>query len=414
MVLSAKVPHNRLAVAGRLMPDFSRVVLSRARVVEILSALVDTVEISDVIFLFMVSFLTIPAARIVHGYLHPTSPTREAISRSGDNKDASADDPKEQDTFVTTYTFHVAQSISQMAMIAMLVYAIDCLMIVVYLQGIEFDLAPDIDVGSISARILYTTWFGFRCKRFKRYLLGRVVNKSPEKLGEALVYDRILDWMIYAILTFSIMDTLRIEIGAGLKSIFALSGVGTLVLSLASQDMAKLFLSGVALSTSEKFRTGDMIKLGDNTSGVVSRMGLLYTEVRGGDEVITKIPNTQLANQRVSNLSRVPRCQVTQTLRFPYEALPIMPQLLESIKQEIEAACPDLITDGTRPYRANMNAFNADHIEVVVDTRYNLPPIGKVYFDNRQKVLEAIAIAVSKHNVKFAVPEYHIVNTNSK
>jgi small-conductance mechanosensitive channel len=209
------------------------------------------------------------------------------------------------------------------------------------------------------------------------------------------------------------MDTLNIQIGAGVKSIFALSGVGTLVLSLASQDMAKLFLSGVALSTSEKFRTGDLIKLGDNTTGVVSRMGLLFTEVRGGDEIITKIPNTQLANQRVSNLSRVPRCQVTQTLRFPYETLPIMPELLESIKQEIEAACPDLIKDGSRPYRANMNAFNADHIEVVVDTRYNLPPIGKVYFDNRQTVLEAIAKAVSKHNVKFAVPEYHIVNTNS-
>lgn len=139
----------------------------------------------------------------------------------------------------------------------------------------------------------------------------------------------------------------------------------------------------------------------------------MFTEVRGGDEVITKIPNNQLANQRVSNLSRMQKCQVKQTLRFHYEDLPKIPKLLESIKQEIQDSCEHVITDGSRPFRANLNEFHADHVEVVVDTRYNLPPIGAVYFDNRQKVLEAIARAVDKHKVKFAIPEYHVVQSGS-
>jgi small-conductance mechanosensitive channel len=209
------------------------------------------------------------------------------------------------------------------------------------------------------------------------------------------------------------MDTLNIQVGAGLKSVFALSGVGTLVLSLASKDMASLFVSGVALSTSEKFRTGDLIKLGDNTTGVVQRMGLLFTEVRGGDEIITKIPNTQLANQRVSNLSRMSKCAVKQTLRFPYSSLSKLPQVLESIKEEIQASCPELIADGSRPFRANMNSFKEDHIEVEVDSRFDLPPIGPKYCDNRQRVLEAISRAVTKHEVEFAIPRYHIVGAIS-
>lgn len=403
MAIPSKVPHNRLVVAGRLLPNFSEFALTRDRLYEVGTAVLHTIDISDVLFLICVSFLTVPIVRIIHGVWFSDYYSKAKKAEGGESSD-------ESDPFLSTYTFHVAESISQMAMIAMIVYCIDCLMIVVYLQGIEFALAGDLDVGSTCARILYTTWFGFRCMRFKRYLLGRVVNKSPEKLGKALVYDRILNWIIYAILAFSIMDSAQVEIGAGLKSVFALSGVGTLILSLASKDMATLFVSGLALSTSEKFRKGDLIKLGDNTTGVVERLGILFTEVRGGDEVITKIPNSQLANQRVSNLSRMQRSQVTQTLRFEYEDLPKMPELLESIKQEIQQACPNVITDGSRPFRANLNSFNADHIEVVVDTRHNLPPIGKVYFDNRQQVLEAIARAVAKHNVKFAIPEFQVIN----
>lgn len=268
MVLS-KVPRNRLVIAGRIMPDFSNAVFSHDKIMEIGTTLLDTVDLVDLVFLIVVIFLMVPVARLVHGFWFANA--KESVA----SKDAVVDgsDKEDSDPFMSTYTYYAAQSISQIAMIAMIVYTIDCLVIVVYLQGIEFALAQDVDFGSMAARILYTTWLGFRCMRFKRYLLGRVVNKSPEKLGKALVYDRILDWMIYAILAFSIMDTLNIEVGAGLKSVFALSGVGTLVLSLASKDMAALFVSGLALSTSEKFRTGDLIKLGDNTAGVVNRMG---------------------------------------------------------------------------------------------------------------------------------------------
>jgi len=278
MLLSkpAEVPHSHLVVAGRL-PDFSNIVFSREEIITMGKTLIETVDLLDVLFLTVLSFLIVPFARIFHSYWYANEYKTKNIQRT----DSGSSDDKNADSFKSTYTYHAAHNMSQIAMIAMIVYAIDCLVIVGYLQGIEFILTEDIDFGYMVARILYTTWLGFRCMKFKRYLLGRVINRSPEKLGKALVYDRILDWMIYAILAFSIMDTLNIEIGAGLKSVFALSGVGTLVLSLASKDMASLFVSGVALSSTDKFRVGDFIKLGDNTTGVVSRMGIMFTEVRG-------------------------------------------------------------------------------------------------------------------------------------
>jgi small-conductance mechanosensitive channel len=280
-------------------------------------------------------------------------------------------------------------------------------MAVLYTQGIDFAMTKHVDFGAKLARVLYTIWIAFRIMQFKRYLLGRAVNKSPEKLGKIMIYDRILDVIIYAALSFSIMDTVEVEYGAGFKSLFAFGGVGTLVFSLASKDMATLFVSGLVLSTSEKFIEGDVIELGDKTTGTVVKTGLLYTSIRreysenvrecsrmlfsrpahhlrsvplyisiGGDEHVVKIPNTQLANQRVSNLSRMTKCQVTQELRFHYSDLDKVPQIISKIKEEIEAMCPKLITDGSRPFRCSLTEFAEDHFKLVVDTRHNLPPLG--------------------------------------
>lgn len=130
-------------------------------------------------------------------------------------------------------------------------------------------------------------------------------------------------------------------------------------------------------------------------------MSCLY---KGYDEIIVKVPNSEIAHQRTCNISRMPRCQVTQTLRFNYEDLNELPDVLASIKDEIIEACPALITDGSRPFRAHWREYQDDHLQVVVDCHFNIPPTGNVYWDNRQAVLEAIARGAAKHNVQFAIP----------
>ena len=52
----------------------------------------------------------------------------------------------------------------------------------------------------------------------------------------------------------------------------------------------------------------------------------------GFDEVITKIPNTQLSDIRISNRSRLKFSQVKQKLRFRYEDIDKIPSLVEDIR----------------------------------------------------------------------------------
>ncbi len=133
---------------------------------------------------------------------------------------------------------------------------------------------------------------------------------------------------------------------------------------------------------------------------------------------------SQLSDQRVYNLSRTRRSQVQQVLRVSYEDAAKIPKFLESIKEEIRNSCPKLITDGSRwvrayirlnqtptctnsvisilhrPFRAHWRNYEDDHLEIVVDAHFTIPPTGNEYWDNRQSMLEAISHAAKKSGVR--------------
>ena len=102
-----------------------------------------------------------------------------------------------------------------------------------------------------------------------------------KKLGKVGVYDRILDILILFCLTVAVLDVLKLDAGPGLSSLFAFGGVGTLVLSLASKDLAAQLVSGLAVSASENFYVGDNVRLGSDTCGVIETILWLYTDLRG-------------------------------------------------------------------------------------------------------------------------------------
>lgn len=124
----------------------------------------------------------------------------------------------------------------------------------------------------------------------------------------------------------------------------------------------------------------------------------------GSDEIVTKIPNTQLSDIRVSNLSRVKLSQVKQSLCFKYDYLYDIPELVNEIKKEIPLSCDKVITDGSRPFRVKWVGYRPDGLEVVVDCRLKVPPTSSAYHDARQDIMEAIARVVKRKGIQFSPP----------
>lgn len=191
---------------------------------------------------------------------------------------------------------------------------------------------------------------------------------------------------------------------AAVQGAVAASGLGAVVFSLASKDLAEEVLGGFAIQGHGHVIEGDEVQFGDGSAGVVKRLGWISTEIRGYDDLVVHVPNSLLLHQTVTKITGADRSRVKQTLRFKYSDLKKVPAILEDIKRETEAACPELIRDGTAIYRAVMTSYEPDHVEAAVDFHFAIPAQTEASARNRQQVLLAIARAVEKNGVEFALP----------
>lgn len=206
-------------------------------------------------------------------------------------------------------------------------------------------------------------------------------------------------------------------------------------------DLAQMLLSGFVIRSSDKFVEGESIKLGDGTSGTIAHMGAFEMHIRGehdgnslsqtcggvqthfslpvgptptrrrktgGDGIVTRIPNLQIVNQRVQTLSRMTESQVKQTLWFRYDDIDMIPVILQSIEEEIKTTCDDKLLS----VRGLWTEFKEDHLEAVVSAQFAINPTSSEASETKQKVLLAIAQAVHKNGVEFAIPTSICKNEN--
>ena len=184
--------------------------------------------------------------------------------------------------FDETYFRAIASTFSQFVKVAAVVLVADCIQIA--MKVMEMSIAREVDLGRVGAIVGYTSWIAHGVANLKHYILLQAVA-APEgplsgRIGEATTIDRLLNMAIGTLGALFAMDMLNIEMGAGLTSMFALGGMGTLVVSLAGKDLAESFLSGIFLHASDKFYEGDFVKLGDGTSGTIFQINWMYTLLR--------------------------------------------------------------------------------------------------------------------------------------
>ena len=379
-----------MAISGKLFSTMSKLVIGPEKARAIFSAITQATHPGDVLMIAFLGWMLIPLCNLVNK------------RRFEENSER----------FTTSKIHRCCALVSEVAKIAAIVWLSD--MVALTLKTVGFTFPYQVNLSTAVAKITFLVWFAAKLSALKtQFILRKFRVTTLDKLGKGNIYDRVGNLFICVTTGLIISDVLALETGRAFSSIFALGSVGTLVFSLASKDIASQFIGGLALSASNKFYEGEEIKLGDSTVGIVSRVGWMNTEIRGFDEIIMKIPNSQLANQRVSNVSRMRKSQVKQFLWIGYNDIYKIPQFIEDVKKEIKASCPLLIDDGTRPFWVHWREYASDHLEIVVDTHHNIKPSSMEYYNNRQAVLLAIARAAKKNRVEFAVPHLQLKTNNA-
>lgn len=246
-----------LVLAGRLASTLSKLAIGPTKAKAVAAAVTDAIHIGDLALIGILGWGILPLVEFIYKKRHPE------IS----------------DKVVSNEPYYKAADwMSQIAKIGGIVYTADILGVALKMVGFQIPL----DMSSVVAKISYFAWAAYQVAHVKQKLLMRAVRvRNPDQLGKNRIYDRVGNVLLMAATIMWMLDVLSVETGRAVGSIFALGSVGTLVLSLASRDVAAQLVSGLALTASRRFYEGEEIELGDGTRGSVAKMGWLYTDMRG-------------------------------------------------------------------------------------------------------------------------------------
>jgi small-conductance mechanosensitive channel len=379
-------------VMGKLFAGVSKFFISPRRALEVFGALGKHIihNWGDLAFIIFCIRAPLPLARRIYQRRH-----QEKID----------DEDRLERQFLRSKTRKIAQLTNEVGTLFGLVYAVEIGLFLLDLLGYEFVRVHP--VHQWTAGIVASLWGARNLSEFKSYVLSRANKRKDlsQNSGTRLV-NRFFDILIYCCTVLLILDFLSVQTGFALRSLFGLSGVGTLVFSLASKDLVSQFLASLAIQGTNMYVEGDGILLGDGTMGTVNKLGWLNTHIRRADELVVRIPNTQISGTRVANISRTRLSAVTQTLAISYDGLDKLPRLIVDIKKEIRLSCPTLIDDGSRSFRVFWSDYKEYSLGVVVDARFRTKPFCDDYYEVREEVLMAIARATKKNDISFSYTNF--------
>lgn len=108
--------------------------------------------------------------------------------------------------------------------------------------------------------------------------------------------------------------------GYDVMSLVTALGVSSLAVGLAAKDTLSNMISGFTLIIDRNLRPGDRVRLGEFT-GDVEEIGLRSTRILMGNGTMLIVPNSELVNSKILNLSIPGRAKhVTGRLEIPIDA----------------------------------------------------------------------------------------------
>jgi small-conductance mechanosensitive channel len=125
-----------------------------------------------------------------------------------------------------------------------------------------------------------------------------------------------------AILITALFLVLTYVYGQTVRGLLIAPGVAALVIGFAMQDLLGNIIAGVSLQIGRPFVEGDWLIL-ENQRAEVIEINWRATRLRTVDEILIEIPNRQIANLTITNLSRPTRRHAMRlSVGIDYGALP--------------------------------------------------------------------------------------------
>lgn len=175
--------------------------------------------------------------------------------------------------------------------------------------------------GCVWLLILVSGWV-------EEYLSGRFRGRN--RAGATLML-RLAGRAIDGLIIFAGVLVMLHHFGVNPTAALAGLGVGGIAVALAAQKTLENVIGGISLIFDQTVQVGDLLHVG-NTLGTVDDIGLRSTRIRTLARTVVSIPNGQIANMSLENLSSRDKFWFHPILSLRYETTsPQLQTVLDSI-----------------------------------------------------------------------------------
>ena len=189
-------------------------------------------------------------------------------------------------------------------------------------------------------------------------------------------------------------------IGVQATSLVAILGTAGIAVGLALQGSLANLAGGVLILFFRPFLKGEFITTGAG-SGTVTAIHILYTTLTTPDNKRIIIPNGQLANGAVTNISREPERRVDLVISTSYDT-PVekAKAVLKRIAEENEKVLHE------KGYTIRLNAHSASSLDYIFRVWAKTPDYWEVYFG----LMETVIIEFNKEGIEIPYQKIDIYN----
>ena len=218
-------------------------------------------------------------------------------------------------------------------------------------------------------------------------------EKYKDNKASLIFVSKIIKVIVYIIAVFIIIS----EFGYNLNGIVTGLGLGSVVIALAAQDIAKSLLAGTVILLDKPFEIGDFVKIKD-FSGTVENIKFRSTRIRLLDGSLLNVPNEILMTETIENYNKIKKRRYETNLELMLNTdLQKVENIIKIFKKELEKI--DGVIEGTVEVHFNTITENGMNVFIYLytsETEYNK------YLELKQRVNLKIMELLEENGISLA------------
>ncbi len=234
------------------------------------------------------------------------------------------------------------------------------------------------------------------------YYLNRLVGKTETTLDDMLVPAIRKAMRVTIAIVAALLISENILGPDRVRTLIATAGVGGIAVALAAKDTIANFFGSITIFADRPFQMGDTLKIDDDWA-TVEEVGFRSTKVRTFYGHLLTIPNSNMANSKIENVSKRPYIRRVSNITITYDSGHSKAEKAVEIIKEVLAGVPEVSGDADRPPRVYFNEFNDWSLNIYM-SYWVKPPDYWLYYEVNERVNLEIMKRFEAEGIEFAFP----------